>query len=388
MAAEYVSAWMTGELQALRDVAREFFEREAAPQMAKWSEQRFVDREFWVKAGKIGLLCPTVPEEYGGPGGNILHQVAITEEQSRVLEKGWGNNVHSGVVTDYILRYGSKEQCQRWLPSMVEGTVIGAIAMTEPGAGSDVRAMSGRARRDGDEYVIDATKTFITNGQTADLIIVAVKLENPQNPGADPRAITLIAVEADQAEGLVRGAPLRKIGQHAADTSELFFDGCRVPVANRIGAEGSGFPALMNQMPQERLILAVNAVAQTEKAVQLTLAYTKERKVFGAPLYDQQNTRFVLAEVATEVDVAQAYIDKCVDALSVGDLTPEDAAKAKWWATELQGRVVDRCLQLHGGYGYMREYPIARAFADARITTIYGGTTEIMKTIIAKHLGL
>jgi acyl-CoA dehydrogenase len=199
MATDYVSEWMTDELQVLRDVARQFFEREAAPQMAKWSEQRFVDREFWVKAGKLGLLCPTVPEEYGGPGGNILHQVAITEEQSRVLEKGWGNNVHSGVVTDYILRYGSREQCQRWLPSMVEGTLIGAIAMTEPGAGSDVRAMVGRARRDGDEYVIDATKTFITNGQTADLIIVAVKLENPQDPAADPRAITLIAVEADKA---------------------------------------------------------------------------------------------------------------------------------------------------------------------------------------------
>ncbi|HJY57409.1 MAG TPA: acyl-CoA dehydrogenase family protein, partial [Streptosporangiaceae bacterium] len=296
MATDYVSEWMTDELQDLRDVARQFFEREAAPQMAKWSEQRYVDREFWVKAGRVGLLCPTVPTEYGGPGGNILHQVAITEEQSRVLEKGWGNNVHSGVVTDYILRYGSKEQCARWLPSMVEGTVIGAIAMTEPGAGSDVRAMSGHARRDGDEYVIDATKTFITNGQTADLIIVAVKLENPQDPAADPRAITLLAVEAGQAAGFHRGAPLRKIGQHAADTSELFFEGCRVPVANRIGAEGAGFPALMNQMPQERLILAVNAVVQTEKAVRLTLAYTKERKVFGKPLYDQQNTRFVLAE--------------------------------------------------------------------------------------------
>src|ERR1700677_2409908 len=295
MATEYVSEWMTDELRALRDVAREFFEREAAPQMAKWSEQRYVDREFWVQAGRVGLLCPTVPEEYGGPGGNILHQVAITEEQSRVLEKGWGNNVHSGVVTDYILRYGSEEQRQRWLPPMVAGRLIGAIAMTEPGAGSDVRAMTGRARRDGDEYVIDATKTFITNGQTADLIIVAVKLENPADPAADPRAITLIGVEADKAPGFHRGAPLRKIGQHAADTSELFFDRCRVPVGNRIGDEGAGFPALMNQMPQERLILAVNAVAQTEKAVRLPLEYTKQRQAFGKPLYDPQNTRLVLA---------------------------------------------------------------------------------------------
>jgi acyl-CoA dehydrogenase len=290
------------------------------------------------------------------------------------------------VVTDYILRYGSKEQCQRWLPSMVEGTVIGAIAMTEPGAGSDVRAMSGRARRDGDEYVIDATKTFITNGQTADLIIVAVKLENPQDPGADPRAITLIAVEADQAEGLVRGAPLRKIGQHAADTSELFFDGCRVPVANRIGAEGSGFPALMNQMPQERLILAVYAVAQTEKAVQLTLAYTKERKVFGAPLYDQQNTRFVLAECATLARAARLFVDHCVGAHAQGRLDNATAAMAKWWLTDVQCRVLDECVQLFGGYGYMEEYPIARMYADSRVQKIYGGANEIMKEIIARAL--
>ena len=243
MATDYVSEWMTDELQDLRDVARQFFEREAAPQMAKWSEQRFVDREFWVQAGSLGLLCPTVPEEYGGPGGNILHQVAITEEQSRVLEKGWGNNVHSGVVTDYILRYGSKEQRRRWLPPMVEGTVIGAIAMTEPGAGSDVRAMSGpraprrrrvrhRRREDLHHQRADRRPDH-RRGQAGE----------PGRPAADPRAITLIAVEADKAEGFHRGAPLRKIGQHAADTSELFFDGCRVPVANRIGDEGAGFPA-------------------------------------------------------------------------------------------------------------------------------------------------
>ena len=386
MATDYVSEWMTDELQDLRDVARQFFEREAAPQMAKWSEQRYVDREFWVKAGQVGLLCPTVPEEYGGPGGNILHQVAITEEQSRVLEKGWGNNVHSGVVTDYILRYGSREQCQRWLPSMVEGTLIGAIAMTEPGAGSDVRAMVGRARRDGDEYVIDATKTFITNGQTADLIIVAVKLENPQDPAADPRAITLIAVEADKAEGFHRGAPLRKIGQHAADTSELFFNGCQVPAENRIGDEGAGFPALMNQMPQERLILAVNAVAQTEKAVQLTLAYTKERKVFGKPLYDQQNTRFVLAECATLARAARLFIDHCIVAHAHGRLDNKTAAMAKWWLTDVQCKVLDECVQLFGGYGYMEEYPIARMYADSRVQKIYGGANEIMKEIIARAL--
>ena len=386
MATDYVSGWMTDELQALRDVARQFFEREAAPLMAKWSEQRFVDREFWVKAGSVGLLCPTVPEEYGGPGGSILHQVAITEEQSRVLEKGWGNNVHSGVVTDYILKYGSEEQCRRWLPSMVAGTLIGAIAMTEPGAGSDVRAMTGRARRDGDEYVLDATKTFITNGQTADLIIVAVKVENPRDPAADPRAITLLAVEAGQAAGFRRGAPLRKIGQHAADTSELFFSGCRVPVANRIGSEGAGFPALMNQMPQERLILAVNAVVQTEKAVQLTLAYTRERTVFGKPLYDQQNTRFVLAECATLAKAARLFIDHCIVAHAGGRLDNKTAAMAKWWLTDVQCKVLDECVQLFGGYGYMEEYPIARMYADARVQKIYGGANEIMKEIIARAL--
>jgi acyl-CoA dehydrogenase len=386
MATEYVSEWMTGELRALRDVAREFFEREAAPLMAKWSEQRFVDREFWVKAGSLGLLCPTVPEEYGGPGGNILHQVAITEEQSRVLEKGWGNNVHSGVVTDYILKYGSEEQRRRWLPSMVAGTLIGAIAMTEPGAGSDVRAMTGRARREGDEYVIDASKTFITNGQTADLIIVAVKLEDPAVAPADPKAITLFAVEADKAEGFQRGAPLRKIGQHAADTSELFFTGCRVPATNRIGDEGAGFPALMNQMPQERLILAVNAVAQTEKAVRLTLEYTKERKVFGKPLYEQQNTRFVLAECATLAKAARLFVDHCIAAHARGELDNATAAMAKWWLSDVQCKVLDECVQLFGGYGYMEEYPIARMYADARVQKVYGGANEIMKEIIARVL--
>jgi acyl-CoA dehydrogenase len=386
MATDYVSEWMTDELRALRDVAREFFEREAAPLMAKWSEQRFVDREFWVKAGSLGLLCTTVPEEYGGPGGNILHQVAITEEQSRVLEKGWGNNVHSGVVTDYILRYGSEEQRRRWLPSMVTGTLIGAIAMTEPGAGSDVRAMTGRARRDGDEYVIDATKTFITNGQTADLVIVAVKLENPAVAPADQKAITLFAVEADKAEGFHRGAPLRKIGQHAADTSELFFNGCRVPAANRIGDEGAGFPALMNQMPQERLILAVNAVAQTEKAVRLTLEYTKERKVFGKPLYEQQNTRFVLAECATLAKAARLFVDYCIAAHARGELDNATAAMAKWWLSDVQCKVLDDCVQLFGGYGYMEEYPIARMYADSRVQKVYGGANEIMKEIIARVL--
>jgi acyl-CoA dehydrogenase len=378
----YESPWMNEELAALRDVARQFFEREAAPQMAKWSEQRFVDREFWRQAGAVGLLCPTVPEEYGGAGGNILHQIVITEEQARAVEKGWGNNVHSGVVTDYILKYGTEEQRQRWLPRMVEGSVIGAIAMTEPEAGSDVRAMRGRARRDGDSYVINATKTFITNGLTADLVIVAVKLE--ESP--DPKAITLFAVETDAATGFHRGPALRKIGQHAADTAELFFEDCRVPAANRIGAEGAGFPALMTQLPQERLILGVNAVVQAEKAVRLTVEYTKSRQVFGKPLYEQQNTRFVLAECATLAKAARVFLDHCIVAIANGELDNETAAMAKWWLSDVQCHVLDECVQLFGGYGYMEEYPIARMYADARVQKVYGGANEIMKELIARTL--
>jgi acyl-CoA dehydrogenase len=362
-------------------MARRFFVKEAVPAMPKWSEQRFVDREFWLAAGELGLLCPTVPERFGGGGGTILHQIAITEEQSRVLEKGWGNNVHSGVVTDYILRYGTQEHCERWLPEMVAGRIIGAIAMTEPGAGSDVRAMISRARRDGDEYVINGNKTFITNGFTADLVIVAVKLEG----SPDPKAITLIAVEANT-EGFYRGQPLRKIGQHAADTAELFFDDCRVPVANRIGEEGAGFSALMTQMPQERLILSVNAVVQTEKAVDLTVDYVKQREVFGKPLFEQQNTRFVLAECETLAVVGRRFLDQCIVAHAEERLDNQTAAMAKWWLSDVQCHVLDECVQLWGGYGYLEEYPIARMYADARVQKVYGGANEIMKEIIARTL--
>jgi acyl-CoA dehydrogenase len=381
MSTEYVSPWMNDELRALRETARRFFLKEAVPNMPKWSEQRFVDREFWLAAGEVGLLCPTVPERFGGVGGTILHQVAITEEQSRVLEKGWGNNVHSGVVTDYLLKFGTDEQRARWLPDMVAGRRIGAIAMTEPGAGSDVRALATRARREGDSYVIDGAKTFITNGLTADLVIVAVKVDD----SPDPKAITLLVVEAGT-DGFHRGQPLRKIGQHAADTAELFFDGCRVPVDNRIGEEGAGFPALMQQMPQERLILAVNAVAQAEKAIDLTVEYVKERRIFGKPLFDQQNTRFVLAECRTLATVGRQFLDQCIVAHSEERLDNATAAMAKWWLSDVQCRVLDECVQFWGGYGYMEEYPIARMYADARVQKVYGGANEVMKEIIARTL--
>ncbi|MFC0450002.1 acyl-CoA dehydrogenase family protein [Rhodococcus jostii] len=381
MTAKYVSPWMNDELAALQDTARRFFVKEAVPEMPKWADQRHVDREFWLAAGKVGLLCPTVPERFGGAGGNILHQIAITEAQSSILEKGWGNNVHSGVVTDYILNYGTQDQCERWLPAMVEGRIIGAIAMTEAGAGSDVRAMTCRARREGDEYVIDGAKTFITNGLTADLVIVAVKVEGAE----DPKAITLIAVEAGT-PGFNRGQPLRKIGQHAADTAELFFVSCRVPVGNRIGEEGAGFPALMTQMPQERLILGVNAVNQTEKAVALTVDYVKERKVFGKALFEMQNTRFILAECQTLAKAARLFIDNCIVDHANGELDNSTAAMAKWWLSDVQCKVLDECVQLWGGYGYMEEYAIARMYADARVQKVYGGANEVMKEIIARSL--
>jgi acyl-CoA dehydrogenase len=378
----YESPWMNDELRAVRELARDFFAAEAVPQMPRWSQQHYVDPEFWAAAGRVGLLCPTVPEQYGGFGGSILHQVVITEEQSRAMDKGWGNNVHSGVVTDYILTYGTEEQRRRWLPPMVAGELIGAIAMTEPGAGSDLRAIVAQARRDGDEYVIDGTKTFVTNGLTAGLVIVAVKLAG----AADQRAVTLLAVEADTAQGFSRGRPLRKIGQHAADTAELSFDGCRVPAGNRIGAEGAGFPMLMAQLPQERLILGVNAVVQAEKAVDLTVAYAKERRLFGKALYEQQNTRFVLAECATLARAARTFLDHCVGLLADGRLPDELAAMAKWWLSDVQCHVVDECVQFFGGYGYMEEYPIARMYADARVQKVYGGANEIMKEIIARAL--
>ncbi|GAA2576018.1 acyl-CoA dehydrogenase family protein [Dactylosporangium fulvum] len=377
----YRSPWMTEELDDLRELAQDFLAKEGVPRAAKWAAQQYVDREFWAQAGKIGLLSPTVPEEYGGIGGSILHQIVIVEEQSKLLDKGWGTMVHSGVVTDYILKYGTEEQKQRWLPGMVAGTIIGAIAMTEPSAGSDLRSITCRARRDGDHYVINGTKTFITNATTAGLVIVAVKLDSDP----DPRAVTLLVVEAGT-PGFRHGKPLKKIGQHAADTAELFFDDVRVPVTNRLGDEGAGFPALMERMPQERLIVGVVGVVQAQKAVDLTLEYTQQRTAFGKTLYQQQNTRFVLAECATLAKAGRIFLDHCIQEHVEHGLDNATAAMVKWWISELQCNVVDKCLQFFGGYGYMEEYPIARMYADARVQKIYGGANEIMKEIIARSL--
>jgi acyl-CoA dehydrogenase len=377
----YTSPWETDELALLRDTAREFFTREGMPQLEKWERQRHVDRAFWLRAGELGLLCPMVPEEYGGPGGTFLHHLAITEAQGWTIDKGWGNSVHSGIVADYVLAYGCEEQKRRWLPKMVTGEVVTAIAMSEPSAGSDLKAIRTRAVRDGDHYVIDGAKTFITNGGTADLVIVAARTD----PAAGAKGISLLLVDATT-PGFRRGRILDKIGQHAADTSELFFDGVRVPAANLLGTEGGGFRMLMTQLPQERLFIGLGGIVAAEVALHHTVRYTKDRQAFGAPLFDMQNTRFELAECATLARVGRTFFDDCVLRHARRELDAATASMAKYWLTDLQCQVIDRCLQLHGGYGYMREYPIARMYADARAQRIYGGANEVMKELIARSL--
>jgi acyl-CoA dehydrogenase len=373
------SPWMNDELRLLRQTAGEFFRREAVPHAARWDAQRHVDRSFWHQAGQLGLLCPMVPAEYGGHDGSLLHHIVITEEQNYLLDKGWGNPVHSGMVASYLFEYGTEEQKKRWLPEMVNGTAVAAIAMTEPSAGTDLKAIRTRAVRDGGHYIVNGAKTFISNGGTADLIIVAAKIDGRIS-------LLLIDVRDFGGAGFRRGQVLEKIGQHAADTAELFFDDLRVPVQNRLGDEGRGFAMLMRQLPQERLLIGVGAVAAAERAVDLAVRYTKQREVFGAPLFDLQNTRFELAECATLTRVGRVFLDDCIQRHLAGELDPATAAMAKYWLTDTQCQVIDRCLQLFGGYGYMREYPIARMYADARAQRIYGGANEIMKELIARTM--
>ncbi|MEU5696067.1 acyl-CoA dehydrogenase family protein [Actinosynnema sp. NPDC020468] len=375
------SPWMTDDLDQLRSLARTFLEKEAAPNQERWAAQKQVDREFWTKAGGLGLLCLSVPEEYGGGGGTFAHEAVLLEEQARVGDSSWGNSVHSGIVAHYILGYGSEEQKRRWLPKLASGEFVGAIAMSEPGGGSDLQNIRTKALRAGDEYVISGSKTFITNGAQADLVIVVAKTD----PGQGATGISLLVVETT-APGFRRGRVLDKIGLKGQDTAELFFDDVRVPASNLLGAEGQGFVQLMEQLPQERLLIAVASVAGIEAAVDLTLDYVKDRTAFGRELIKFQNTRFTLAECATEARVTRAFVDECVQSHLEGRLDVPTAAMAKWWASERLCRVVDECVQLFGGYGYMTEYPIARAWADARVQKIYGGTNEIMKEIIARSL--
>jgi alkylation response protein AidB-like acyl-CoA dehydrogenase len=377
--------------EAFRATARTFADKEILPHVDAWSAAGATPRELFTAAGRQGLLGMDVPEEYGGGGvRDFRFNAVLAEETLRMPDAGasLGISLHNDICVPYFLAYCTEEQKQRWLPGIVSGELITAIGMTEPGIGSDLASMSTTAIRgtddDGDHYVVNGAKTFITNGINADLVILAVKTD----PAQKHKGMSLLILERGMA-GFTRGRNLDKLGQHAQDTAELFFSDVRVPVGNLLGPEeGQGFRQLVANLPQERLSIAIAAVASMRSALDLTLAYVTERRAFGRPVGSFQNSRFVLAEVATEVDVAQHYVDDCVRALNDGELTAVDAAKAKWWTTELQGRVLDRCLQLHGGYGYMNEYPIARAFADARVTRIYGGTTEIMKEIVGKDLGL
>ena len=373
---------MDQDLDALADTARTFFEKECAPNEERWNEQQHVDREVWNKAGDQGLLCISIPEEYGGGGGDFTHEAVLARQQVHTMSPSLGVPLHNVIVAHYFNAYGTEEQKQFWLPKLASGEVVSAIAMTEPGTGSDLQAIKTRAVKDGEDYLINGSKTFISNGYLADVVLTVCQTD----PEAGAMGFSLIIVETDR-PGFSRGRNLRKIGQHGQDTCELSFDDVRVPQSNLLGdAEGVGFISLMQQLPQERLILAVAAVATMEKAVELTLEYTKERMVFGKPVFSFQNSRFVLAECATLVRVAQSFLDDCIQLHLKGELDIETAAMAKWWLTEQQCIVADRCLQLFGGYGYMEEYPISRIFTDSRIQKIYGGTSEIMKEIISRSL--
>ncbi len=368
---------------------RTFLEREVIGEEGRygeWERAGIIPREVFARAGSGGFLGMAVPEAYGGAGAEDFRLNLVIGEETQgagVGSFGLGITLHNDICLPYFLTYCTEEHRRRWLGGIASGELITALAMTEPGIGSDLAAMSTRARREGEDYVVDGTKTFITNGINADLVIVAVKTD----PSERHRGISLLVVERGM-EGFSRGRNLEKIGQHAQDTAELSFSEVRVPLANLLGDEGEGFRYLVSNLPQERLSIAASAVAAAEAALGWTLDYVRERRAFGQTIGSFQSARFTLAEVRTEVEIARTYIDRCAQSLNRDELTPEDAAMAKWWCTDLQGRVVDRCLQLHGGYGYMLEYPIARAFADARVTRIYGGANEIMKEIVGRSMGL
>ena len=375
----------TSEHQQFRELVGDFVQQTVVPAHEHWEKAGCWDRSLFSEAGKLGLLGFSVPEEFGGPGvDDFRYNAIVVEELQRAgaAAEAVAFSLQNDIVLPYLTDLTTPEQKQRWLPGVVTGETVIAIAMTEPGAGSDLAGIRTAAVRDGDHYVVNGAKTFVSNGQNADLVIVAVRTAPDRHKG-----LSLVVVEPDTS-GFSRGRNLEKIGLHAQDTSELSFTDVRVPVDNLLAPEGHGFYQLMKNLPQERLSLAVGAVAAAEGVLAETLDYVRQRKAFGSPISSLQNTQFVLAELATEIDVARTYLDDCIAAHLDGELTAARAARLKWWTTELQVRTADRCLQLHGGYGYMREYPVSRAFVDARIQTIYGGTTEIMKTIIAKDLGL
>ena len=381
--AGYKSPWLTEELEILQGAVRKFYEKEFLPHSERWDEQGSVDRDAWLKAGEAGILCASIKEEYGGGGGTFAHEMVIAEEQGRIGISGFGNSVHSGIVAHYIQSYGTEDQKKKWLPKMATGEIVGGIAMTEPGTGSDLQGVKTTAKKSGNQYVVNGQKTFITNGQQARLICVVAKTD----PSGGAKGTSLIMVETDEVEGFRRGRNLKKLGMKAQDTSELFFDDVKVPTSNLLGTEeGKGFFQLMQQLPQERLIIAVQACVAMEMALKYTTDYVKERTAFGQRILDFQNTQFKLAECKTEATIARVFVDDCAVKLLDGKLDATTAAMAKWWTTQKQNEIVDTCLQFFGGFGYMMEYPIAKLYADARVQKIYGGTNEIMKMLIARTL--
>lgn len=380
------ASWMDDDLRILHDSALRFTQAEFEHQREAWEQQGMCDRQAWRTAGEAGLLCASIPEAYGGSGGDYRHEAIIYDAMMRggaAASIAGGNTVHSQIVAHYILNYGSEQQKQTWLPQLASGERVGAIAMTEPGAGSDLQGVKTTAVRDGDHYVINGSKTFISNGQHAELVIMVCKTD----PTAGAKGTSLIVVETEGLDGFSRGRNLDKIGLKEADTSELFFSDVRVPVLNLIGEkEGQGFIQLMKQLPQERLSIACAGATIAEMAVEATVDYTKARAAFGKTVFDFQNTRFKLAECKTEATISRAFVDQCIDKHVRGELSAEEASMAKWWCSQKQCDIVDECLQLHGGYGYMWEYPIARMYADSRVQKIYGGTNEIMKELISRSL--
>ncbi len=376
-------AWMDEDLTLVDDAFTRFLEQEIAPDYESWVEAGSVTKDAWRKTGEAGFLCPAMPEEYGGAGGTFAHEAVIDHRLGLAGLDHFGIALHSGIVAPYILHYGSEDQKKRWLPGLASGASIGAIAMTEPGAGSDLQGIKTTARKDGNHYVLSGSKTFITNGQMANFVIVVAKTD----PSQGAKGVSLFVVETDSVEGFRRGRNLDKLGLKGNDTSELFFDDIRLPADALLGEEeGRGFFQLMEQLPQERLIVAIQAMAAIERALELTLDYVKERKAFGKAIIDFQNTQFKLAELKTEATIGRVFVDDCIARHIDGNLDSVTASMAKYWTTDLQCKVMDECLQFFGGYGYMNEYPISRLYADARVQRIYAGTNEIMKVLIARSL--